>query len=225
MKTIRIVLLFFIIAGPCYAQFNIGLKGGATFSTIIYDANPYQQNVPDTEILPGIMGGITFQAINEKKAGLQFELLYIQKGFKTKYDSANNSQYERSIDYLSLPFLMHISFGNKSFNISLLLGPYGSYAISSREVLTDGSQSTSRDYEYDPEIDNRFEFGLQGGIGLRNAFSFGIIEIQASLCFTFTSLYKWEAVNKDPEMDRYFILPEVAQNQVYQLSISYYYPF
>jgi len=225
MKKVWIILLMLASAQPCYSQFNIGIKGGATFSSIVYDAKPFQQNPADTEIKPGIMGGITFQYLDEKRAGLQFEVLYIQKGFNTKFDSATNSQYERSIDYISLPFLMHVSFGKKSFNISLLLGPYGSYAIHSSEVLTDGSQKIRRSYKFDPEIDNRFEFGLLGGIGLRNAFSFGIIEIQATLSFTFTSLYRWNAVNKDPEMDRFFELPEVAQSQVYQLSIAYYYPF
>jgi hypothetical protein len=207
------------------AQVNIGLKGGATFSSILYDAKPFQQNPADTEIIPGFMGGISFQFLNEKKAGIQVELLYVQKGFTTKFDSLTNTKYERSIEYISLPFLMHLSFGKKSYNICLLLGPYGSYALKSGEVLTDGSQETRRTYEFDSEIDNRFEFGLEAGLGLRNAFSFGIFEIEAMFSFTFTSLYRWEAVNKDPEMDRFFELPEVAQSQVYQVSIAYYYPF
>jgi hypothetical protein len=225
MKILLTTLLLIIIAVPGYSQFNVGIKAGATFSNILYDKKPFQASSVQTQIRPGIMGGLTFQFIHPKNSGIQFELLYIEKGFSTKFDSIKNTQYERSIEYISLPFLMHVSFGKKSYQISLILGPYVSYAISSSEVLTDGTQKTSRSYSWDPETDNRVEFGLQAGIGIRNKFSFGILEVQGNISFTFTSLFKWEAVNKDPEMDRYFELPEVAQSQVYQIAISYYYPF
>lgn len=225
MKKLFIFLFFLCIAQAGYSQFNVGLKGGASFSNILIDEKPFQVLNVQTQIKPGIMGGLTFQFINPKNAGVQFEFLYIQKGFATKYDTIENTQYERSIEYISLPFLMHVSFGKKSFQISLILGPYGSYAIASNEVLTDGNNKINRDYNFDPETDNRFEFGLQAGIGIRNRFSFGIIEVQGSFSFTFTSLYRWEAVNKDPEMDKYFELPELVQSQVYQVAVSYYYPF
>ena len=225
MRILLTILFLILFSGTVYPQFNIGLKAGATFSNILYDEKPFQVSNIQTQIKPGIMGGLTFQFINPKNAGLQFELLYMEKGFNTKYDSANNTRYERSIEYISLPFLTHLSFGKKSFQISLILGSYVSYAISSSELLIDGTQEIKRTYTWDNEIDNRFEFGLQAGIGIRNSFSFGIIEVQGNFSFTFTSLYKWEAVNKDPEMDRFFELPEVAQSQVYHVAISYYYPF
>lgn len=225
-KKILLTLLFLILlAYTAYPQFNVGLKAGATFSNILYDEKPFQVSNVQTQIRPGIMGGLTFQFIYPKNSGIQFELLYVEKGFNTKYDSVNNTRYERSIEYISLPFLMHVSFGKKSYQISLILGSYVSYAISSSELLIDGTQEINRTYAWDKDIDNRFEFGLQAGIGIRNRFSFGIIEVQGNFSFTFTSLYRWEAVNKDPEMDRFFELPEVAQSQVYQVAISYYYPF
>ena len=225
MKKLFAFLIFVFIADAGFSQLNVGLKGGATFSNILIDQKPFQVLNVQTQIRPGIMGGLTFQFIHPKNAGIQFELLYIENGFNTKYDTIENTQYERSIEYISLPFLMHVSFGKKSYQISLILGPYGSYAISSSEVLTDGTTKIKRDYNFDKETDNRFEFGLQAGIGIRNRFSFGIIEVQGSFSFTFTSLYRWEAVNKDPEMDRYFELPELTQSQVYQVAVSYYYPF
>jgi len=225
MKKIIFLILIFNLTHGCYSQFNVGIKGGPSISTIIYDQKTFVQRPVNTELRIGIFGGLTFQYFGDKKIGLQFETLYIQKGFITEFDSLNNTRYERSIDYISVPFLMHAYFGKKSFNISLLLGPYTSYAMSSKEFLTEGTVKTGRSYEFDPEIDNRFEFGLQGGIGLRNTFKFGIIEIQGIFSFTFTGLYKWNAVNKDPEMDRFFELPELAQSQGYQISVSYYYPF
>jgi hypothetical protein len=225
MRILLTILFLILFSGTVYPQFNIGLKAGATFSNILYDEKPFQVSNIQTQIKPGIMGGLTFQFIHPKNAGIQFELLYMEKGFNTKYDSSNNTRYERSIEYISLPILTHISFGKKRFQISLILGSFVSYAISSSELLIDGTQEIRRTYAWDKEIDNRFEFGLQAGIGIRNTFSFGIIEVQGNFSFTFTSLYRWEAVNKDPEMDRFFELPEVAQSQVYHVAISYYYPF
>jgi hypothetical protein len=154
--------------------------------------------------------------------GIQFETLYIQKGFKTKLDTITNIQYERNIDYLSFPFLMHAYVGKKRFNISFLLGPYISYAISSNEIFTENNESYEQKYVFDREMDNRFEFGLQGGIGFRNTFSFGIIEIEGNFSYSLTSIYKWGAKNEDPDKDRFFPIPEQTQNQGVQISISYY---
>ncbi len=207
-----------------HGQFNMGMKAGVHITSLNYD-NRLGQRPINKEVKVGYLGGITFQYFAQETIGLQFEALLIQKGFKTEYDSVLNTQYERTINYISTPFLMHAFFGKKEYSISLILGPYVSYAFQSNETLTDGTEKTSQKYDYDKNIDNRFEFGLQGGVGLKNTFNFGIIEIQGQYGFSFTSLFKWDAVNKDPEKDRFFEIPEQAQNQGIQLSIHYYYPF
>lgn len=219
-----VCILFLFSSLPLAAQFNLGIKTGANLSRINYIAK-FDQDIVEQDFVLGYVGGLTFQYFTQPHIGLQLEFLYIQKGFKTKYDTLRELQYERSIDYISMPALMHVYLGKGKFNVSLLLGPYVSYALSSSEIFTEGDLRNKQKYVFDQKRDNRFEFGLQGGIGFRNTFSFGIIELQSCFSFTFTSLYKWGISNEDPDKDRFFPIPEQAQNQGIQVNLSYYRSF
>lgn len=220
MKKLLLMILIFLPA-PLMAQWNVGLKAGVNITSINYDER-FNTQVVEQDFKLGYLGGLTFQYFNQPNIGIQMEVLYIQKGFKTKLDTTENIQYERTIDYLTIPMLMHAYIGKKRFNVSILLGPYISYALSSNEKFTEGDMNFQQDYEWDREIDNRFEFGLQAGLGFRNAFKFGIIELEGMFLFGLTSIYKWGAVNSDPDKDIFFPLPEQAQNQGIQITISYY---
>ncbi len=223
MKKILFVILLFSTS-PLMAQWNVGLKGGVNITWINYDAR-FNQKIVEQDFKMGYMGGLTFQYFNQPNIGIQMEVLYIQKGFKTKLDTLENIQYERTIDYLSLPMLMHAYIGKKKFNMSILLGPFISYALSSNEIYTEDNESNRQDYEWNREIDNRFEFGIQAGLAFRNSFSFGIIELEGMFSFGLTSIYKWGAVNSDPDKDIFFPIPEQAQNQGIQITLSYYRSF
>ncbi len=223
MKKFLIVILVFL-SSPLMAQWNVGLKAGFNITWINYDKRFNQQNV-EQDFKMGYMGGLTFQYFNQSNVGLQMDVLYIQKGFKTKLDTLANIQYERTIDYLSIPMLMHAYIGKKKFNMSILLGPFISYALTSNETFTEDNISDRQDYEWDREIDNRFEFGLQAGLGFRNSFKFGIIELEGMFSFGLTSIYKWGAVNSDPDKDIFFPIPEQVQNQGIQITLSYYKSF
>ncbi len=206
------------------AQWNVGLKGGVNITWINYDAR-FNQKIVEQDFKMGYMGGLTFQYFNQPNIGIQMEVLYIQKGFKTKLDTLENIQYERTIDYLSIPMLMHAYIGKKKFNMSIMLGPYISYALSSNEIYTEDNESDRQDYEWNREIDNRFEFGLQVGLGFRNTFNFGVIELEGMYSFGLTSIYKWGAVNSNPDKDIFFPIPEQVQNQGIQITLSYYRSF
>jgi len=217
-------LILILFSFPSFAQWNVGLKGGVNLSWINYDAR-FDQSVIEQDRIFRYMGGLTFQYFSQPNVGIQFETLYIQKGFKTKLDTITNTQYERTIDYLSFPFLMHAYIGKKRFNISFVLGPYISYALSSDEVFLEGNNTYENEYVFDRDIDNRFEFGLQAGIGFRNSFNFGIIEVQGIFAYSLTSIYTWGAENEDPDKDRFFPIPEQTQNQGVQITLSYYRSF
>ena len=220
MKKLLFVILFFSTS-PLMAQWNVGLKGGVNITWMNYDARFNQDNV-EQEFKMGSMGGLTFQYFNQPNIGIQMDVLYIQKGFKTKLDTVENIQYERTIDYLSIPLLMHAYIGKKKFNMSIMLGPYISYALTSNEIYTENDISDKEDYVWNRDIDNRFEFGLQAGLAFRNTFSFGIIQLEGMYCFGLTSIYKWGAVNSDPDKDIFFPIPEQLQNQGIQITLSYY---
>jgi hypothetical protein len=223
MKYLFLILLIFL-STPGISQWNVGIKAGTNIPRINYDEG-YGQRIIEQDFKLGYLGGLSIQYFSQPNIGIQMDLIYIQKGLKTKLDTITNIQYERTIDYLSFPFLMHAYIGKKKFNISFLLGPYISYALSSEEIFTENNVSHSEKYIFDREKDNRFEFGLQGGIGLRNTFKFGILQLEGIYTFSFTSFYKWGAANEDTDKDQFFPIPEQAQNQGIQVTLSYYRSF
>jgi len=216
-----LIILFFLATNTLSAQWNVGIKYGVVQSSLNYDQKFLQDNI-EQDIKLGNVFGLTFQYFNQPHIGLQMEALYTQKGFKTKYDTLSNTQYQRDIDYLTIPMSMYVYIGKGNFNINLILGAFCGYALSSNEIYTEGDNQYEEKYQFDREFDNRFEFGLQGGIGIRNVFNFGILELQGNFSYNFISIYKWGVSNNDPDKDKYFEIPETAQTQGLQITLSYY---
>lgn len=202
---------------------RIGIKQGLNLSTISYSPwyDQFQYHIK-FNYKKAYCGGLVFQYFSEKKLGIQAELLYSQKGFITQYDTIRNTQYNRSINYITLPLLMHFYFFQKSTSPFILLGVYGSMALNSKEIYIDNHTVTKTlDYQYDRNRDNRGEYGLDLGFGFRKIFSFGTLQAQGEFNYSFGSLYKWGTRSDNTELDNYFRIPEVAENQVITISLSY----
>ena len=216
-----LIIIFFLMTNTLYGQWNIGIKYGVVQSSLNYDNYLLQDNI-EQDVKLGNVLGLSFQYFNQPHIGLQMDALYTQKGFKTKYDTSTNTQYQRDINYLSIPASMYVYMGKGRFTFNLMIGTLFGYALSSTETFMDGDEVFQEKYEFDREIDNRFELGLQGGIGFRNVFNFGILELQGNFAYNFISIYKWGVRNEDPDMDRFFEIPEIAQIQSLQITLTYY---
>jgi hypothetical protein len=223
MKKILILILFISFAHFAPAQVLFGIKQGLNISTINYVPR-FDQDLIKLKYVKGYSGGLIFQYFSEKHLGLQVELLFSQKGFLTEYDTINNTQYGRNINYLSLPLLTHFYLSKGKVSPFILLGMFGSIALNSSETLTDSLTSVTKKYVYMRERDNRGEYGLTLGAGFKGNFNFGTIQLDASYSLTLNSLYKWGYQSNDPAFEKYFKIPEEAKNRMIQFSLSYLLP-
>jgi hypothetical protein len=223
MKKTLIIILFIFSAQTGHAQILIGMKLGFNISSINYNPR-FDQLFIKQQFKYGYSGGIIFQYFTEKYLGLQAELLYSEKGFITKFDTINHTQYERDIRYITLPVLAHFYFSKGKASPFLVGGIFGSMALNSKEILTDQNNSSIRDYLFMMKRDNRGEYGLIGGAGFKGNFSFGTLQIEGTYSYSLSSLYKWGYQSNDPDFERYFKIPEQAQNKVIQISLSYMFP-
>ena len=152
MRHILVILLVFI-SSTLFSQARldqpeiyIGTSHGAIGSMVMFKPSVSQS------YLLGYNGGLIFRYISEKNVGMQAELNYSQRGW-----SESDSNYERQLNYIELPFLTHIYFGNKTrffFNI----GPKVSYLISEK-VLVDNTLNsviTSYSIHYTKLYDHPF---------------------------------------------------------------------
>jgi hypothetical protein len=174
MKKILIVLILFPLAS--YGQKvitpknSLGIKGGGVASRMFFDP------AIDLGFSLGYTAGLVFNHRSEKPYGVQAELSFTQWGWTEKPDST--STYSRRLNYIHLPFLTHLYFGNDKTNLIINLGPYINYLLSEEEQIDLNVGTASRPY-YNKLVDNSLGYGLCIGIGMSLKTSLGEFQFEA----------------------------------------------
>lgn len=117
-------------------------------------------------------GGLMFRYIGHKVCGLQVELNYMQRGWNEPATDTH-SRYTRTLDYIEVPFLMHLYFGKRArgyFN----LGPQIGYCVRSNYagdipeqylMLMQQGNTTSKNLHQYADVEKPFDWGLAAGLG------------------------------------------------------------
>lgn len=157
MKKSFIAIIIFLLTNLSNAQNNkfvretyIGINGGVTGSMV------YFRPTVEQEYLLAYHGGLVLRYISEKHLGIQAELNYVQKGWQ----ELNNS-YAKRLDYIELPFMTHLYFGNNT-RIYVNIGPKIGYLIHEQELLN--TNSSSSEAQHLP-VENKFDYGFAAGLG------------------------------------------------------------
>lgn len=169
--------IFMLTASNVNAQISdmrnnlaVGINGGLNFSSVSFSPNIKQST------LQGITGGITVRYISEKYfsmiCGLQMELNYSQKGWKEKIEDGTNNTYQRTLNYVEIPFLAHVAFGKeRGMRFFINAGPQIGFFINDKEEK--GGDPWNTNYrpnnvtaQYGKSVENKFEYGIAGGLGL-----------------------------------------------------------
>lgn len=159
---------------------NLGIKVGGILSTV--DFKPSVQQ----ELNFGFTGGIVFKHISQKSLGVQLELNYMQAGWSEKLDTTNT--YSRRLDYIQIPFMTHVNFGNGKTRFVLNLGPSFSFLVSEKESLNLISEEEEKEY-YNINIDNRLGFGLCLGLGISRQTSIGLFQLEGRINQSLTNIF------------------------------------
>ncbi|PIQ22723.1 MAG: hypothetical protein COW65_01445 [Cytophagales bacterium CG18_big_fil_WC_8_21_14_2_50_42_9] len=183
---------------------NIGVKGGTSFSQLNF--NP----TIDQTFTRGILGGVVFQYIDHANVGIQIELNYVQKGWTEQLDTITT--YRRSLNYLELPFMTHVTLGKNNSNFIINFGPAVSYLLSNTDSINLINESDTLRY-YQKSINNKIDFGLTLGIGFAKKTVIGIFELEGRFTYGFNNI-----INKSQGLT-------VASNQNITVSLSYLIPF
>lgn len=153
-------------------KMSFGVKVGANYSNV-YDSEG-EDFVADAKFGLAV-GGFVHIPLG-KFIGIQPEILYSQKGFKSS-GTYFGSTYEmtRTTDHIDVPIL----FAVKPIpQITLLFGPQFSYLLSQKDDFTGGTITTTQEDDFNNDNLRKNTFGLTGGadfnvdnlvIGLRAA--------------------------------------------------------
>ncbi|MCH5216631.1 MAG: PorT family protein [Muribaculaceae bacterium] len=168
-------LLFgFLTISNSYSQrtyepkFYIGGHAGVTLSRI-----NFSPSIPQGFIM-GKQFGISGRYAEESNFGLIGEVNFMQRGWSESFDDAPLS-YKRTLNYINIPILTHIFFGNNKFKGFFNLGPEVSYMISESESsnfdinqpnANSGFPNTHRSEQYKMAVTTKFDYGISAGAGI-----------------------------------------------------------
>ncbi len=184
-------------ASAQYPEYAIGVRGGTEWSFAWFNP-PLTQSSPSLPIT--FHAGTQFRMISEKYFGIKVELNYTQRGFK-------DIDGFRRLDYIELPFMTHLTFGQKLFRFFIDLGPEISYMIQDNPIKSNQIQHSS-------PIKNRFDYGLVGGLGFEFNTKYGIYTVDARYHFGLNNIFGNSA-------SEYF---KSSTNQNITLSLAYLFP-
>ncbi|TRX16667.1 PorT family protein [Flavobacterium franklandianum] len=136
---------------------SFGLKVGANYANV-YDSNN-EDFVADGKF--GLAAGAFVAIPFGKFIGIQPEILYSQKGFKST-GTYFGSTYEmiRTTDFIDVPLLFAVK---PIGQLTLLFGPQFSYLMKQKDEFTGGNISSTQQQEFDNEDITKNILGLTGG--------------------------------------------------------------
>jgi len=188
-------LLLSLAISPLYAQKEIfkgelylGGGAGTLFSKIDF--------VPGVPLAykQGLYGGISAKYISEKNLGLLVELNYAQRGWKEEFDPSSDFSYNRTLNYVEMPFMTHVYAGGKTRFI-MNVGPQISLLVGDREemnqALSDnvdarraGNPEARIGMQYEGMYElKRIDYGIVAGIGMELKTGIGDFDLEGRYYF------------------------------------------
>lgn len=212
MKTTKQILLATLIAffGNQFAtaQTALGLKGGGNFGTV-HATEALNSLAPDFKYATGAVAGGVAEIGFGRYFAFQPEVQWMQKGFR--FDEGidvpvGNINIPAGVEatirtnYIEMPLLAKVKFGNDLVQGYALLGPSFGYALNGKLITR-----TRFLFEFDPirtnlnfnDLDyNRFEVSGVGGLGVQLNFNGIKWFTDARYTYGFTELYNFPVVNE-----------------------------
>lgn len=169
-------------------EWNLGIGIGTNFSTISIVQN-HSSNSIDTKNIQGLQFGLSARYITEKNLGIIAELNYSQQGWEEKFEAETVSKYIHKLNYLELPILTHIYFGDKT-RFFLNIGPKLSYLLSEnqemRNVIEDGTLDEDNvpiENQYGRKANRKFDYGIMAALGMEKRTKAGNFTLEGRYSF------------------------------------------
>ena len=169
-------------------ELYIGIGGGAYASSV-----DFVPSIPQNQKID-LFGGMSAKYITQNHLGLIIEANYSRRGWEEEYDSESDFSYSRTLNYLEVPFMTHIYFGDKARFI-INVGPQISFLLNDKQSM---SSALASDVEARQAIDpdapigvqyspfselNRFDYGIVGGVGMTLQTGIGNFDLEGRYYF------------------------------------------
>ncbi len=202
-KLLLISLLLLSVSLQSFSQnkfapeWNFGVGFGSTFSSMSIVPTNTTMNFKTKSIMQ-YQGGISVRYISEKNVGLIGELNYSQMGWETKFadESLAANKHQHLLNYISIPILTHIYFGDKTrffFNlgpqIGILLNDKEKTNEAFDEWLVNKADSTFSTDLYGVKAQKKIDYGITAGMGVEIRTGIGNFALEGRYYMGFGDIY------------------------------------
>lgn len=199
-------------------ELYLGFGGGALMSSVDFMPSVLQKNNI------GIHAGVSAKYITEKHLGLLLELNYAQRGWMEEFEDNPDFAYNRTLNYIEVPFMTHVYFGNKVrfvFNagpqIGFLIGNSATMSDVLKQYVDDMKESTDIKVgvQYGDKL-KKFDYGLIGGGGLELKTPAGNFQLEGRYYFGLGDILE----NRKSKENYYY---SRSANRIIEIKLSYYF--
>jgi hypothetical protein len=190
MRCYHFILIFVFLIASCdiiaqprlrTPEIHVGAHAGVMASTTIFKPSIQGAEIPNVLLSPN--GGLVFRYIGHKVCAIQVEANYMQRGWAEKLDNVN---YTRQLDYIAIPLLMNLYFGERGIRGFFNLGPQIGYCF--RDIAT-GTTNPEYKHQY-TNIHKPFDWGLAGGLGIYyQNYKVGLFQLEVRCNYSFGSIF------------------------------------
>lgn len=199
---ILVLIISFLSFGSLYSQkkefdneLYIGIGGGAYASSV-----DFVPSIPQNQKID-YFGGLSVKYITQNHLGLILEANYSRRGWEEEYDAETEFSYRRTLNYIEVPFMTHVYFGDKTRFI-INIGPQISYLLNDKQEM---SNALAADVEARQAVDpnapigvqyssldqlNRFDYGIVGGLGMTLQTGVGDFDLEGRYYFGLGNVFE-----------------------------------
>lgn len=177
LAILSLLLTFSVLSQPRLEEheYYLGIQGGALASMVRFSPTVTQSAL---KAYVGPTAGLLFRYSGHKCCGLQLELNYMQRGWRE-----TTIGYRRELDYIEMPFLTHIYFGNK-FRGFVNLGPQIGVLINEKHYNLPSEWKTQH-----YSADSRFDWGIAVGVGALYRSVAGVWQLEMRFNYSFGDIF------------------------------------
>lgn len=181
--------------GEARNDLAIGVNGGYVMNQVSFNPTIKQT------MHPGMTCGATVRYTCEKYfsaiCAVQAELNYTQLGWKEKIEDSDDT-YQRDINYIQLPLFARMAWGREQRGLQFffMLGPQFNFYLSDNDkrggewsAKTLATRPNNVTAQYDLEVQNKFEYGLSGGLGVELSTAIGHFQLEGRYYYALSDMF------------------------------------
>lgn len=183
---------------PFQRKFMIGPTAGVNLSNLIF--TPRVQQDPKIGFDAGLVMrydiGYVYNLSNVV-GGIWIEFDYSQRGWMEKPKDLEEPYnqlglfYDRTLTFVNMPIMTQLTFGKKALKLTIDMGAHFGYLISESSKSNFGDQKipgvVTRQHEM--PVENKFAWGIGGGVGTEYHFSHFVAGIRGSYVYGLGEIY------------------------------------